>query len=78
MQGRYGEKWEITVYPVPRACVSAVRNRLKEEGVDKIRQWLYTYQDAAGKDGHCWLHLLYDMDINQLGYNERDKLLDLG
>lgn len=77
-QGWCGAKWEITVYPVPRACVSAVRNRLEEEGLDKIRQWLYSYQDVTGKDGHCWLHLLYNMDVSQLSYNEQDKLIDLG
>jgi hypothetical protein len=73
-QGQYGAKWKIIVYPVPRTCVSAVKNHLDEEGLGKICQWLHLYQDATGKDGNCWLHLFYDMDANRLNYQEYDKL----
>lgn len=74
-QGWHGAKWEITVYPVPRTCVSAVGNRLEEEGLDKIHHWLYSYKHATGKDGNCWLHVFYDMNVNQLSYKEQDTLL---
>jgi hypothetical protein len=75
-QGQYGAKWEIMVYPVPRACVSAVKNQLKEEGLDKIRQWLHFYKDVTGKDGNCWLQLCYDMNADRLSYRECEKFLD--
>lgn len=73
-QGQYGAKWKIMVYPVPRVCVSAVKNQLDGEGLDRVRQWLYLYKDATGKDGNCWLHLLYNTDADQLSYEEHDKL----
>jgi hypothetical protein len=76
-RNKYGSKWEITVYPVPRACVSIVKNRLDDEGFDKIRQWLYLHKDATSKDGHCWLRLLYDMDANLLNYKQLDNLFYL-
>jgi hypothetical protein len=74
-RGWYGAKWEITVYPVPRTCVSAVKNQLYEEGLGKISQWLNLHKETTGKDGHCWLHLLYDQDAEQLSYKECDRLL---
>lgn len=73
-EGRYGAKWKIQVYPVPRTCVSVVKNLLVEEGLDKICQWLYLHKDATGQNGNCWLHLLYDMDVNRLSYKEHDNL----
>lgn len=74
-QGEYGAKWEITVHPVPRICVSDVRSQLDEEGLNEICQWLHQYQNATDKDGCCWLHLLYDSEVKKLSYSEQDKLL---
>jgi hypothetical protein len=74
-RGWHRAKWEIMVYPVPRTCVSIVRDKLGKEGVDKIRQWLYLHKDAIDKDGSCWLHLLYDTDATLLSYKEHDNLL---
>ncbi|GEM_PF-3568808 len=75
-QSQYGAKWKITVYPVLRTCVSAVRNQLDNEGLNKIQQWLSLYTSATGKDGNCCLQLLYNIDANQLSYKEYNKLLD--
>ncbi len=73
-QGEYGAKWKIMVYPVPRAYVSAVKNQLDGEGLNRVRQWLYLHKNAIGKDGNCWLHLLYDTDVDRFSYKEHDKL----
>ena len=74
-EGYYEPRWHIIVYPVARTCVSLVKSKLAEEGLQKIRQWLDLHKDATSQYGNCWLHLFYDADTNLLTYEEQDKLL---
>lgn len=74
-QGYYEPRWHIMVYPVPRTCVSVLKSKLAEEGLQKIREWLHLHKDATGEYGNCWLHLFYDADTNSLTYEEKNKLL---
>ncbi|WP_216700277.1 hypothetical protein [[Leptolyngbya] sp. PCC 7376] len=74
-QGWYDPKWKIIVYPVPRTSVSAVKKLLDEHGFEQMRQWLLSYKSATGKDGNCWLHLLYDLDENNLKFEVKDELI---
>ncbi|MBH8562292.1 hypothetical protein I8748_08895 [Nostoc sp. CENA67] len=72
--GWYEPKWSITVYPVPRTCVSLVKSQLVETGLDKMKQWLHKYKDAMGKVGGCGLHFFYDLETNLLSFSEDENL----
>ncbi|AFY45559.1 hypothetical protein [Nostoc sp. PCC 7107] len=72
--GWYEPKWSITVYPVPRTCVSLVKIQLIETGLTKMKQWLHQYQDATGKVGGCRLQFFYDLETNLLSFSEYEKL----
>ena len=74
-QGWYGEKWGIIVYPVPRAYVSAARHQVSEQGFQQMRQWRNDHKGATGKEGNCWLRLLYDLEANQLSSEFEDNLI---
>ncbi|OCQ90620.1 hypothetical protein BCD64_28580 [Nostoc sp. MBR 210] len=72
--GWYEPKWSITVYPVPRTCVSVVKSQLIETGLEKTKQWLHQYKDATGKVGRCRLQFFYDLETNVLSFSEDESL----
>ncbi|MBE9207724.1 hypothetical protein IQ244_14595 [Nostoc sp. LEGE 06077] len=73
--GRNKPDWSITVFPVPRTCVSLVKSQLIETGLEKMKQWLHQYQDSTGKVGRCRLQFFYDLETDSLSFSEDESLL---
>jgi hypothetical protein len=74
--GLYEPRWMIYVDAVPKVIVRSVKHQLEIEGLEQVRQWLHLHQDATGKDGKCYLSLLYDVDADLLSDAETVELID--
>lgn len=74
--GKYGSHWNLSVEPVPRVYVGQARTMMREKGFHKVRQWFHHHKDVNGKQGYCWIKVLYDYEADQLSYKEEDALIN--
>jgi hypothetical protein len=69
-QGAYEEKWDLTVYPVPREKRSAAHRLLLEEGLPGIAKWLATERTPLWKTGHKTISIFFDQAEESISFQE--------
>ena len=67
----FGERWGLTVYPVPRGLKATVRAALGAEGLAVVREWLAaprteTWRGALRHEIELW----YDFDARAMSWRE--------
>jgi hypothetical protein len=69
-KGAYEEKWELTVYPVPREKKSAAHHLLLEEGLPGIARWLATERTPLWRTGRKTISILFDQSEESISFQE--------
>ncbi len=70
--GEFGERWGLTVYPVPSGLKATVRAALGETGLAIVREWLAeprseTWREALRHE----IEVLYDFEARAMSWRER-------
>lgn len=68
----FGERWGLTVYPVPSGLKATVRAALGAEGLAVVREWLAetrteTWREALRHE----IEVLYDFETRVMSWRER-------
>ncbi len=69
-KGQYEEKWELTVYPVPRQMKSVAQRLLVENGLPRIAKWLATERTPLWKTGRKSIAILFDQAEESISFQE--------
>lgn len=69
--GEFGERWGLTVYPVPSGLKATVRAELETTGLAAVREWLAaprteTWREALRHE----FEVLYDFEARVLSWRE--------
>lgn len=69
-RGKYEERWELSVYPVPRQMKSIAQRLLLEKGLPHVAQWLATERTPLWKTGRKSLTILFDQAEESISFQE--------
>lgn len=69
-EGWYEERWELTVYALPRTFKAAARKALLEEGLPKIAVWLSAPRTETWKYGRKFCRILFSEQNGEIEVQE--------
>ncbi len=70
--GEFGERWGLTVYPVPSGLKATVRAALDATGLEVVREWLAAPRtDTWREELRHEIEVLYDFDARVMSWRER-------
>ena len=69
--GEFGERWGLTVYPVPSGLKATVRAALDETGMAVVREWLATPRSDTWREAlRHEIEVLYDFETREISWRE--------
>jgi hypothetical protein len=69
--GDFGERWGLTVYPVPSGLKATVRAALETSGLDVVREWLSSPRSEPWREAlRHELEVLYDFETRLMNWRE--------
>ncbi len=70
-EDHYGERWGLTVYPVPSGLKATVRAALDATGLAVVREWLVAQRSETWRGAlRHEIEVLYDFDARVMSWRE--------